>query len=117
MDNIKLYEQVDGIWRERTSLDFSLLVIGRDPISKVVCFSPSKNDIINLQAKVDTLGNGINFKESPESISLNWQKIGPERIKAGDRSSAMTIEVSANSGPVRAETFRIMIEALEVPSE
>ena len=113
MSNIKLLELVEDEWIERDNLDFNLVIVG-DTASKIFCFSPINNDILNLKAKIKEKKD-FSFLGSDGYVSCEWKNIEPSRIKKGERSESVKIEFSVKSGPVRMDFFEVILEYLEVP--
>ena len=115
MDKLKIFEEENGEWIEKDSLEFGIVILGEKPIGKTICFSPVYNDIINLEAKVEYNENFI-FTESFKHLGINWMKINPDRIKIGDKSSPVKIEFSALGDKARMDYFKVAVKYLEVPS-
>ena len=84
---IKILELVDKRWKEIPSLDFGLLVVDKDFVSKEVCFTPDNCDIIGLEAKVDFSGKDFEFKKSDRHLHNEWKIIKPDRIDDGGKSN------------------------------
>lgn len=116
MNNIKIFELDNNNWIEKSELSFGYVPVGKDFVSKTLCFSPINCDIADLKAKIEGKDDFV-FVKSEDHLITEWKNISPFKIKEGERSNPVKIEFLVKSGPVRLDCLKIICEYLEVPSD
>ena len=114
MNKIKIFELVNGNWSE--GLNFGYTTIGKSFTTKVVCFSPVGCDIADLKVRIEEKNDFI-FTKSEDCLITEWKSIVPFKIKNGEMSNPVKIDFLVKSGPVRLDSFKILFEYLEIPTE
>ena len=116
MRGLYLFEWLDNEWVEQVSFNFGLAVIGEEAVSKTICFSPIQNDIVGLEARIEPR-NELDFIEDYNHLGTQWKKIEPIKIRLGEKSNPIKIELKASGDKVRIDYFKIEVKYLEVPSD
>ena len=114
MNKIKIFELVNNNWRE--GLNFEYIPVGKSFTTKTVCFSPAGCDIADLKVRIEEKNDFI-FTKSDDHLLTEYKSITPFKIKDGEMSNPVKIEFLVKSGPVRLDSFKILFEYLEIPSE
>lgn len=114
MNKIKIFEKTENGWIE--GLNFDYLIVGRDFISKTICFSPVDCNIADLKVRIEEKNDFV-FVKSKDHLITEWKSIPPFKIMKGEMSDPVKIEFLVKTGPARLDNFLMKMEYLEIPSE